>query len=187
MLVDNLAMGILFVFFFIGYRKGVIAEFISFSALLFNIVLSKEITPSIIEKLEIVTSNKLKDILIYVVIFIATYIIFAAIIKILLRTVKEQKKFFIDSITGALLGFFKGIMVNILILLILLGVSKFDTNVDEKLKESKIFQLTNKFSGNVMLFIPEEIKDMIEKIDYQNEIEKAIQNSLGGRNNEKNR
>ena len=53
MLVDNLVLVILLMFTVMGYRKGVITEFISFSALLFNVVLSKEITPYIVKKLNI--------------------------------------------------------------------------------------------------------------------------------------
>ena len=58
MLVDNLVLVILLMFTVMGYRKGVITEFISFSALLFNVVLSKEITPYIVKKLNITVENK---------------------------------------------------------------------------------------------------------------------------------
>ena len=63
MLVDNLVLVILLMFTVMGYRKGVITEFISFSALLFNVVLSKEITPYIVKKLNITVENKFYDIL----------------------------------------------------------------------------------------------------------------------------
>lgn len=37
-----------------------------------------------------------------------------------------------------------------------------------------------------MMFLPEEIKETIKKFDYEKEIDKAIKESLGGKN-DKNR
>jgi len=186
MLIDSLAVGILFVFFFIGYRKGVIAEFISFSALLFNIVLSKEITPFIVERLNIQVTNKLYDIFVYVGVFIFTYIVFSGIIRFMLRTIRGQEKFLFDRVLGAILAFSKGILINILIFLVLLVISKFNMKVEEELKVSKIYKISEKFTKNTILFLPGEIKDMLEKYEYEKEIQKVIEKSLGGKNNEKN-
>lgn len=186
MLVDNLAMGILFVFFFIGYRKGVIAEFISFSALLFNIVLSKETTPFIVERLNVQVTNKLYDIFVYVGVFIFTYIVFSAIIRFMLKTIRGQEKLFIDRILGATLALSKGILINVLIFLVLLVISKFNLEVENELRTSKIYKISEKFTASTILFLPIEIKDMLEKYEYEKEIQKVIEKSLGGKNNEKN-
>lgn len=186
MLIDNLAIGILFVFFLIGYKKGVIAEFISFSALLFNIVLSKETTPFIVERLNIEATNKLYDIFTYVGVFIFTYIVFSSIIRFMLKTIRGQEKLFIDRILGACLAFSKGVMINVLIFLVLLVVSKFNVEVENELKASKMYKISEKFTENTVLFLPTEIKNMMEKYEYEKEIQKAIEKSLGGKNNEKN-
>ena len=87
MLVDSLVIVALLIFFLIGYKKGVVSEFISFSALLFNIVLSREITPFIAERINITIDNKFYDIFVYSGIFVATYIFFMGTIKFMLRTI----------------------------------------------------------------------------------------------------
>ncbi|MBN1467613.1 MAG: CvpA family protein [Fusobacteriaceae bacterium] len=186
MLVDNLVLVILLMFTVMGYRKGVITEFISFSALLFNVVLSKEITPYIVKKLNITVENKFYDIFVYSGIFIATYVIFTLVIKFMLRTVTVNKKLFIDKVTGGLLGLVKAIFINVLLLLVLLVVSKFNREVDKKLSESKSYELFTQFDESTMMFLPEEIKETIKKFDYEKEIDKAIKESLGGKN-DKNR
>ena len=182
MLVDNLVLVILLMFTVMGYRKGVITEFISFSALLFNVVLSKEITPYIVKKLNITVENKFYDIFVYSGIFIATYVIFTLVIKFMLRTVTVNKKLFIDKVTGGLLGLVKAIFINVLLLLVLLVVSKFNREVDKKLNESKSYELFTQFDESTMMFLPEEIKETIKKFDYEKEIDKAIKESLGGKN-----
>jgi len=181
MLVDNLVIAALIIFFLIGYKKGVVSEFISFSALLFNIVLSKEITPFIAGRINVTIDNKFYDIFVYSGIFIATYIFFMGIIKFMLRTITVNERLFIDKITGAFLGLAKAVLINTLFLLVLLVISKFDEGVEEELKESKIYELSNKFNDETMLFLPQEINDMINKFDYEREIEKAIKESLGGK------
>lgn len=186
MLVDSLALGLLFIFFFVGYRKGVVSEFISFSALLFNIVLSKEITPFIAKRINITIENKFYDIFVYSGIFVATYIFFMAVIRFMLRTIKVNERPFIDRITGAFLGLSKALIINVLFLLVLTVISKFDDGVEEELNQSRIYKLSNNFNEETMLFLPVEINDMINKFDYEREIEKAIKESLGGKN-EKNR
>lgn len=186
MLVDNFAIGIFLLFFLIGYKKGVIAEFISFSALLFNIVLSKELTPYIVEHLNITINNKFYDIFIYAGVFIFTYIVFSILIRFMLRTIRGQEKLFIDKITGAFLGLAKALFINVLILLVLLVVSKFDEKIANELKTSRIYKVFGEFTESTVLFLPTEIKDMLEKYEYESEIEKAIKKSLGGKTNEKN-
>lgn len=186
MLVDNFAIGILILFFFIGYKKGVIAEFISFSALLFNIVLSKELTPYIVERLNISINNKFYDIFVYAGVFIFTYIAFSFLIRFMLRTIRGNEKLFIDKITGAFLGLIKAVFINVLILLVLLVVSKFDEKIENQLKESKVYKISAEFTESTVLFLPTEIKDMLEKFEYESEVEKAIKKSLGGKTNEKN-
>lgn len=186
MLVDNFAIGIFILFILIGYRKGVITEFISFSALLFNIVLSKELTPYIVEHLNITLTNKFYDIFVYVGVFIFTYVVFSLIIRFMLRTIRGQKKLFIDRVTGALLGFIKALLILVLVLLVLSVVSKFSPKIEKQLVESKIYALSGKFTESTAVFLPGEIKEMLEKYEYDNEIEKAIKKSLGGKTNEKN-
>ena len=181
MLVDNLIIAMLLIFFLIGYKKGVVSEFISFSALLFNIVLSKEITPLIAGRINVTIDNKFYDIFVYSGIFIATYIFFMAIIKFMLRTITVNERLFIDKITGAFLGLAKAVLINTLFLLVLLVISKFDEGVEKELMESKIYALSYKFNDETMLFLPQEINDMINKFDYEREIEKAIKESLGGK------
>jgi len=185
-LVDNCAIGILILFFIIGYRKGVIAEFISFSALLFNIVLSKELTPYIVEHLDITINNKFYDIFIYSGVFVFTYIVFSVLIRFMLRTVRVNEKLFIDKISGAALGLIKAVFINVLILLVLLVVSKFDEKIAMELQTSKVYKISGEFTESTILFLPTEIKDMLEKFEYESEIEKAIKKSLGGKTNEKN-
>lgn len=181
MLVDSLVLGILIVFFLVGYKKGIVAEFISFSALLFNIVLSKEITPLIVERINIPITNKFYEIFVYVGTFVVTYIVFAGIIKFMLRTITGNERLFVDRIIGACLGAIKAVIIDILILLVLLVVSKVSEKVEVQLNSSKIYGLTSKFSESTMLFLPNEIKEMIAKFDYDREIEKAIEKSLGGK------
>lgn len=181
MLVDSLVIVALLIFFLIGYKKGVVSEFISFSALLFNIVLSREITPFIAERINITIDNKFYDIFVYSGIFVATYIFFMGTIKFMLRTITVNERLFIDKITGAFLGLAKAVLINILFLLVLLVISKFDEGVEEELKESKIYELSYRFNNETMLFLPQEINDMINKFDYEREIEKAIKESLGGK------
>lgn len=181
MLVDISVIFILVLFFLIGYKKGVIAEFISFSALLFNIVLTKEMTPIIIGNLEFSTTNKLYNIFIYVIIFAVTYFIFATIIGFLLRTISGKKRFFIDSLIGAILGLAKGFLIVIILFLVLLVVSKFDVKVEKEVKTSRLFEISNRFTEITIVFLPTDIKDLIEKYNYEKEIEKAIKDTLGGR------
>ena len=180
MLVDSLVIVALLIFFLIGYKKGVVSEFISFSALLFNIVLSREITPFIAERINITIDNKFYDIFVYSGIFVATYIFFMGTIKFMLRTITVNERLFIDKITGAFLGLAKAVLINILFLLVLLVISKFDEGVEEELEESKIYELSYRFNDESMLFLPQEINDMINKFDYEREIEKAIKAGSGG-------
>lgn len=186
MLVDNITLGILIVLFLIGYKKGVISEFISFSALLFNIVLSKEMTPYIVQKINLSLNNKFYDIFVYVGVFLFTYVVFTVLIRFMLKTVRGNERLFIDKIVGALLGLTKALFVNILILLVLTVISKFDEKVAKELNESKIYKISNKFTESTILFLPTEIKEMVEKFEYESEIEKAIEKSLGGKTDEKN-
>ena len=94
---------------------------------------------------------------------------------------KKLERLFIDKITGAFLGLAKAVLINILFLLVLLVISKFDEGVEEELEESKIYELSYRFNDETMLFLPQEINDMINKFDYEREIEKAIKESLGGK------
>lgn len=186
MLLDNIVLGILIIFFLIGYKKGVISEFISFSALLFNIVLSKEMTPYIVQKINLGFNNKFYDIFVYVAVFFLTYGVFSIIIKFMLKTVMGKERLFIDKMLGAILGLTKAILITILILLVLTVISKFDVKAAKVLNESKIYGISDKVTESTMLFLPTEIKDMLEKFEYESEIEKAIEKSLGGKTNEKN-
>ena len=104
----------------------------------------------------------------------------------MLRTIRGKEKLFIDKITGAVLGLVKAVFINVLILLVLLVVSKFDEKVAEELKTSKVYKISGEFTESTILFLPTEIKDMLEKFEYESEIEKAIKKSLGGKTNEKN-
>ena len=131
--------------------------------------------------INITIDNKFYDIFVYSGIFVATYIFFMGTIKFMLRTITVNERLFIDKITGAFLGLAKAVLINILFLLVLLVISKFDEGVEEELEESKIYELSYRFNDETMLFLPQEINDMINKFDYEREIEKAIKESLGGK------
>ncbi len=104
----------------------------------------------------------------------------------MLRTIRGKEKFFFDRVLGAFLALSKGILINVLIFLVLLVISKFNLKVEEELKVSRMYKISEKFTENTILFLPSEIKDMLEKYEYEKEIQKVIEKSLGGKNNEKN-
>lgn len=163
MYIDIIIALILVLFTYFGYKKGIIAEFISFGALIFNIVLSKKLNPIVLDLLGVrEPDNVIRNTIIYIFSFIMVYIVLNFIVRFLLKTLKRNTNIILDSLIGGLFGFLKGSILTILILSILIVLVNFDIRVEKMMTNSRVYIMVQKGIDLTKTLLPEDIKNTLE-------------------------
>lgn len=179
MYIDVTVGVILSLFVFYGYKKGIIAEFISFAALIFNIVFSKKITPVIFNMIKAEGKNEsIVNTGIYALVFIVTYILLNVTITFILRTLKKNSKMRLDSIIGALFGLLKGLIVTLLLLVVLIVSANFNENIELKLERSISYKVAKEVIEGVKVLLPEDIRNVLDQYSNKKDIDKVLEDFL---------
>ncbi len=179
MYIDIGILLVLFFFVFFGYKKGIIAEFISFAAIIFNIVFSKKISPVIYNLLNLDEEYKgILSIVIYVVVFIAVYIILNITISFLLKTLKKNSKMALDSLVGALFGFLKGAIVIMVVMVTLVVLANFNEGIEAIVEDSYIYKGSLKIIEQGRFLLPDNIRETLEGYNDKKEVEKILKEFL---------
>lgn len=179
MYIDIGILLVLFFFVFFGYKKGIIAEFISFAAIIFNVVFSKKISPLIYNLLNLGAEHEgILSIVVYVVVFIVVYIILNITITFLLKTLKKNSKMALDSLVGALFGFLKGAIVIMIVMVTLVILANFNKGVEERVEDSYTYRGSLKIIEQGRFLLPDNIREILEEYNEKKEVEKILKEFL---------
>lgn len=172
MYIDIIISLILILFTYFGYKKGIIAEFISFGALIFNIALSRQLNPYILDLLGVKEAeNVIGNTIIYILSFIIIYIVLNFIVRFLLKTLKRNSNIILDSLIGGLFGFLKGCILSVLIISILIVLLNFNPKLENVIENSKTYAIAHKGIDLSKNLLPNDIKDTL--VEYKKRVKEA--------------
>lgn len=158
-----------------GSKNGMYVEFISIFGLFLNIILTKTYTPTIISffKIKLVNNNY---VLTYIVVFVSLYLLIKIVLCIANRVLKENSKGIITRGVGAIIGFGKGIIIALVVLLIY----NFSLDIAPSIRIYSVGSKSNEIFAEVVPEIERFIPDIfVEKLNYiqnMNFIEKILKN-----------
>lgn len=177
--IDLIVISILCLFIFSGYKKGIIVEFVSFGALVFNIIAAKKLSPYVVKILNInIQHNRILDISSYIITFIIMYVFLNLFTTFILKTLKRNANMTLDSIVGALFGLLKGIIVLVMLLTIVIIWGSFDNKVEGELKKSKTYYVAMEIVDKTKLLLPDNIKEIIDEYSDRKEIDEILEEFL---------
>lgn len=183
MYIDIILGAIILVLTLIGFKKGIVIEFLSLMGLIFNIIVSKKLTPVISDYFKVTSDNaRSNQIITYSLIFFIIFVIIFIIIHFIKKIVKKSLDSITDRMIGALVGFIKGCLVSVVLLVIVVLASNFHKDVKTQLRNSYSYKIYGKVEDIVIKILPDDLMETIKKITNQESIKESIKKALDGRN-----
>lgn len=175
MYLDILICVILVLAIMTGARNGMYVEFISVFGLFLNIMLTKTYTPDIISffKIKLLNNNY---VLTYIVVFISMYLFIKIVLYIANRVLKENSKGILTRGIGAIIGFSKGIIIALIVLL----MYNFSLDIVPSIRIYSVGSKSNEIFAEIVpsleKFLPDIFVEKLNHIRNMNFIEQLLKN-----------
>jgi len=178
--IDIIIVGLMAIFFIIGYKKGFIVSLFTFLGFFVAIIGSMSLTQLLVEKLKITSNAEYGVYIAYFLTFIAIFTMFFFAGRLLEKIFKIVHLNFLNRIAGALFGTFKVIFLVSLIFWLSSQVTFIDT---KQLKKSLFYNVFMPVAPTVIDFTTNHLSianGLIEKIEksFEKESEKSKTNKL---------
>lgn len=179
MYLDILVLVIVVLAVLTGIRNGIFTEIISVFGFVMNIIIAKTYTPLVLkffQKIDKVFKNSY--LVTYIVTFVAVYLVISIILCFVKKALRKQRMGFLNRALGGILGFVKGTIVALIIILIYTYSLNFVPSLEKYSDESKTIQIFYEIIPNFENYIPDSLLEKFNKNATKKMIEKSIITNL---------
>lgn len=178
MYIDIALAVIILLFIIMGFRRGILVEFLSLFGLLFNIALSKKLTPVIFAQLKTSNNGEAASMIIYGVVFFITFIVISFLLRIIKKGLKKSFNNKIFKALGALIGVIKGLILMSIVVYVCIFLASYNKSVEEQVQTSLAVRTYQEISAAVLPMLPEDVSEFIRTYTDKEKMKKALKESL---------
>ncbi len=179
MYVDILVLVIIVLAIITGIKNGIFTEIISIFGFVMNIIIAKTYTPLVLkyfQKIDKVFNNSY--LVTYIVTFVAVYLIISMVLYFVKKVLKKQKMGFLNRALGGILGFVKGTIVSLILILIYTYSLNFAPSLEKYSTGSEAIQIFYEIIPNFENYVPDSLLEKFNNNATKKMIEKSISTNL---------
>lgn len=179
MQLDILILVILVFGILTGLRNGIFIEIISVFGFAVNVLAAKIYTPVALRFLKRADATFENNYLItYVVTFVTVYLFVSMILLFVKKAFRGVKSGFFNRLMGAIAGFFKGLIVCLVILLVYTYSTKLAPSLEKYSQDSQAIEIFYEILPTFENYVPSILVDDFNKNATKKIIEKKINTLL---------
>lgn len=178
MYIDIALAVIILLFIIMGFRRGILVEFLSLFGLLFNIALSKKLTPIVFAQLKTSNNGEAASMIIYGVVFTVTFVVVSFLLKIIKKGLAKSFNNKLFKVLGALVGVIKGLILMSIVVYACIFAANYSKAVEEQVKASISVSTYQEVSVAILPMLPEDVAELIKTYTDKEKMKKALKESL---------
>lgn len=154
-----------------GIKSGFLVQFFNIFGIIIDFIVTKKLTPIVMEKLELTSTND-NYLIMYIVVFFLVYIAIAILLFFIGIILKNQNKGFLSKGLGGIVGAVKGTLICMILLFVINSIGQKYIKLNKYINESKINDIYLNKIEYIDSYVPKQIKNEINRIRSKNIIGK---------------